>query len=265
MPLLWLSIVFLVGIFLSAQYNLSLFGWALIAVLTALLGLLARGLRGIPVAAPRLVRVVIGKVPFGLLRLYVRGSGVWSRCRPPLPVFVLLVALALGALRYQVGRPDLTALGFITTHIVAGQEYVLEGIVTKPPDQRDSYTNLTVQVDQLRPLSAGLFVPVEGLLLAQVTPYGDWQYGDRVRLKGELLTPPEGAEFSYREYLARQGIHAYMQPTRADRLLRDQGQTVLGLVYTLRRRALAMIYQLYPDPEASLLTDATQLHHHREG
>ena len=253
MPLLWLSLAFLIGITLGAQHDLSLTGWALITVFATLAGLVARQLRGIPTALPGLLRWLVSTVPFGLLRLYVRGSGVWMRFKPPLPVFVLLVTLTLGALRYQVGRPDLGAPGFIATHIAAGQEYVLEGIVTKPPDQRDSYTNLTIKVDQLRPLAAGLFVPVEGLLLAQVTPFGDWGYGDRVRLQGELLIPPEGDEFSYREYLARQGIHAYMQPARADRLLRDQGQTALGWIYTLRRRALAMVYQLYPDPEASLL------------
>ncbi len=253
MPLLWLSIAFLVGITLGAQYDLGLTGLALISIFATLVGLFFRQLRGIPTALPGLVRWLVSTVPFGLLRLYVCGSGVWARYKPPLPVFVLLVTLALGALRYQVGRPDLSATGFITTHIISGQEYVLEGIVAKPPDQRDSYTNLTVQVDQLRLLSAGLFVPVEGLLLAQVAPSGDWQYGDRVRLQGELLAPPEGDAFSYRDYLARQGIHAYMQPRRADRLLRGQGQLPLGWIYALRRRALAMVYQLYPDPEASLL------------
>lgn len=253
MPLLWLSIAFLVGILLGAQYDLGLRGWVLTAVFAALLGISGRGLRCIPTALPGLVRWSVSTVPFGLLRLYVRCSGVWSHFKPPLSVIILLVTLSFGALRYQIGRPDLTAPGFITTHIVAGQEYVLEGIITKPPDQRDSYTNLTIKVDQLRPLSAGLFVPVEGLLLAQVTPYGDWKYGDRVRLQGELLLPPEGDEFSYREYLARQGIHAFMQPMRADRLLRNQGQAALGWIYALRRRALAMVYQLYPDPEASLL------------
>ncbi len=253
MPLLWLSLTFLFGLLLSAQSDLGSPGWALAAISAALLGLAARQLRSLPVLLPGLVRWFASRVPFCLLRFIVHGSGIWVHHKPPLPVFVLCAAIALGGLRYQMGRPDLHAPGFITAHILPGQEYVLEGIVSKPPDQRDSYTNLTVQVEELRPLAAGLFTPVEGMLLVQVSAHGSWEYGDRVRLLGELLVPPEGDAFSYREYLARQGIHAFMQPRRADRLLRGQGQLLLGWIYALRREALAMIFQLYPDPEASLL------------
>jgi hypothetical protein len=202
MPLLWLSLTFLVGVWLGAQFELAPRAWLLTAGGVMLLGMAGRQLRSISVLLPGLVRWFASAVPFGLLRLYVRGSGFWSRRKLPLPGFVLFAAIALGALRYQVGLPDLSAAGFITAHIVPGQEYVLEGIIAKPPDQRDRYTNLTVQVEELRPLAAGLFVPVEGMLLAQVSAHGGWEYGHRGGMrsptgstwlaKGSMLTCSRG-------------------------------------------------------------------------
>jgi len=37
-----------------------------------------------------------------------------------------------------------------------------------------------------------------------------WQYGDRVEIWGSPVTPPEAEDFSYRDYLARRGIHTYL-------------------------------------------------------
>ena len=44
----------------------------------------------------------------------------------------------------------------------------------------------------------------------RVPALADYEYGQRVRVRGNLKTPPENEEFSYRDYLARQGIHSYM-------------------------------------------------------
>ena len=94
---------------------------------------------------------------------------------------------------------------------------------------RDTYTNLRVKVDQLRFAENLPFVPVHGVVLAKL-PTGDiYRYGDRVRLHGRLETPPVLEDFSYGDYLALRGIYANMG------------------------RVLTVVYQIYPDPEASLL------------
>ena len=126
-------------------------------------------------------------------------------------------------------------------------------LLVQPPDVRDGYTNLRLEIQGIRALDDILLTPVSGLLLARVQPGGDWQYGDRVQLQGHLETPPENEEFSYRDYLARQGIYAYMGQSRSRLLYRGQGSPILAALYGFKQRALAMVYRLYPDPEASLL------------
>ena len=82
---------------------------------------------------------------------------------------------------------------------------------------------------------------------------GDWHYGDYLALRGLLQTPPENEEFSYRDYLAHQGIYATMSSAEGIRLERGHGNPILDVIYALKRRALETVYQLWPDPEASLM------------
>ena len=172
----------------------------------------------------------------------------------PVPLFALLAALALGAARYQYALPDLADPGFVPAYNDQDRRVEVEGILVEPPDLRDRYTNLRLRVDRLRPLDGGaLFMPVSGLVLARAAAGSDWQYGDRLRLRGRLETPPEDEEFSYRDYLARQGVYSYMRYAAAERVGVKQGNYLLAAIYALRERALEMVYRLFPDPEASLL------------
>jgi competence protein ComEC len=68
-----------------------------------------------------------------------------------------------------------------------------------------------------------------------------------------LKTPPENEDFSYQDYLARQGILAYMPDAEATRLPFTDGNPFLRLVYTFKAHALDHVYRIFPDPEASLL------------
>jgi competence protein ComEC len=228
-PLLWLSLAFLIGIVLAFQL-----GWALGAWL-ALAGL-------------ALAWLVLRRLP---LR--------WPRSFPsvehltyPVPVPVLLLALALGGARFTLAQPrfDSTSLASYNDR---DQTFILEGVLIQPPDERDTYTLLRLRVDRLRPVDDPLFQPVSGVLQARLTPGGDWRYGDRLQARGRLETPPVWEDFSYRDYLARQGVYSLMNQASARLLLHEQGNPLLAWVYALKERALATLYRIFPDPEASLL------------
>jgi competence protein ComEC len=126
------------------------------------------------------------------------------------------------------------------------------GVVAQDPDVRDSYVQVRVQVEQLSAEVGGQPMAVEGLLLAYL-PKGDWGYGDRLYISGELLTPPSAEDFSYRDYLARWGIYSYMPFAFADRLETGQGSHLKTWVYTFKQTALEKVYRYFPDPEASLV------------
>lgn len=231
MPLFWLSLAFLGGILLGELLNWSFTPWLLLTgfflVLVLVWSLLARRF-------PHLLE----RVP--------------SSLNLPFPYLLLLIPLTLGGARYQLAQPELSP-DFIAWHNDSGQEFIVEGVLVEQPDARDRYTNLRLRVERLHPAGELLFTPVGGLLLARISPGGEWHYGDRVRLQGELETPPEDEDFSYRSYLKRQGIYSYMPRARARLLLRGQGSPFYTAVYGLRERSLETVYNLFPDPEASLL------------
>ena len=223
LPFFWLSLAFLVGIVFAGQVSLTYDIWAI--------------LTGI----------------FLLLALRPRKPAAWFHlsAKTYLIIVLSLVSFCLGGLNYQLRQPKIDAF-----HIVwyNDREYdlLVTGILDEPPDYRDTYTNLHLKVEAVDTGSGDL--PVEGELLARVFPNETYQYGERIRIRGKLVTPPENEEFSYRDYLARQGIHSYMSQTEVTRLPGEGGNPIRKAIYVLKDKALKNIYLIFPDPEASLLS-----------
>ena len=75
----------------------------------------------------------------------------------------------------------------------------------------------------------------------------------KLRLRGQLQTPPQDEDFSYQDYLARQGILSYMPASEATLLPGNDGNPISRAIYAFKDNALDHIYRLFPDPEASVL------------
>jgi competence protein ComEC len=223
LPLLWLSLAFIMGILLAGQLTLPVIVWLI----------LAGGLFFIFI----LLRVFSARLHLSIISLFLFSPA-------------LLAVLFLGAARYQFTIPRLDA-HYIAWYNDRDYEVLVTGALVDPPDERDTYTNLRVNVTSIN--TGGEALPVHGLILARLLPGGDWHYGDVVRLRGHLKTPPENEAFSYQDYLARQGIRAYIPDAAATRLPFTSGNPLLRLVYAFKERAIDHVYRIFPDPEASLL------------
>ncbi len=171
---------------------------------------------------------------------------------PPLPLSMLALVLTLGAGRYQSSLPDLSDPHFIAHYNDTGQTMVVTGVVIDFPDRRDNFTNLRIETERLHPANAVQVTLVHGMMLVRVSPEIDVHYGDKISLRGQLLSPPEHEEFSYKEYLSRQGIYSYMPHNRVGILATGGGTPLMRAILALKERALKTVYQLWPDPEASL-------------
>jgi competence protein ComEC len=235
MPLLWLSLAFLCGIVISQSITMPIIGWCA-------LGMIAL----IPLLPPtrKLFNSWIVQLPhpiqISVIMFY------------PL----LLISLALGAIRYQLAQPKFDPR-FIAYYNDQGTEATIEGLVCSPPDVRDTYTNLRIRVEQLATAPQGAegaqFQLVHGLLLARVGNPNSYQYGDLVRLQGKIVTPSVSEDFSYRDYLTHQGIFSTIGYPKTSLIKSEQGNLVYAAIYALRQRALNLVYAFYPDPEAGLM------------
>ncbi len=127
----------------------------------------------------------------------------------------------------------------------------ITGTVVDPPDVRDTYTNLRLRVESVD--TGKKQYGVGGLILARVAVNRTYTYGQNLRLRGLLQSPPENEDFSYKDYLARQGIHGYMPDAEATVLPGSTANPILTWIYTLKGKLLDNVYRLFLDPEASLL------------
>ncbi|MDP3047714.1 MAG: ComEC/Rec2 family competence protein, partial [Chloroflexota bacterium] len=154
----------------------------------------------------------------------------------------------LGAARYQatVPHPGPDDAGYY----VGQQRVVLRGVVTEAPDVRDTATNLRLSVSALE--VAGEWRPVGGLVQATVGRYPEYRYGDRLDMAGRLEEPPVFEDFSYKDYLARQGVLAVIYRPQVTLLARDQANPLVALLLSLRDRAQELITAALPEPQAAL-------------
>lgn len=217
MPLLWISLSFLAGIILASQILLPTWAWLLLAGFALIFCFIIRNFN------------IFKKQP-----LYL----------------VILPALFLGAWRYQFAQPNIDAF-HVAFYNDRAYEILVTGSIDEEPDYRDSYTNLNLKVSAVDSGDGDL--RASGLLLVRVPENVKYEYGQIIRVRGLLKTPPENEEFSYRDYLAQQDIHSYMSNAEVTTLPGNEGSFFYKTVYRFKARSLENIYRMFNDPEASLL------------
>ena len=221
LPLVWLSLAFLGGIVLGSLVSLPFWAWIVLAFIFLLLAVASR---------------------FFHLSSFISLLHPFS--------FILLSSLFLGAFRYQLSVPNFDAF-HIAFYNDRNYDLLITGYLVEPPDYRDAYTNLRIKVTSVDTGDGDL--KVGGLLLVRVDANQTFHYGEIVRLRGKLKTPPENEDFSYRDYLAAQHIHAYMSSAEVTVLPGNGGNTISAALYALKEKSLANIYRIFSDPESSLL------------
>ena len=220
LSLLWVSLGFLGGIVLNRFLRASLDVWLII------------------ILAPIITAMILRRRVARLASL-----NIWL-------IAALFIALFLGAMRYQQTIHKITPAD-VSWYNDRNYEMLVTGTLIDPPDYRDAYTNLRLNVTQIN--NGQKFFNVSGLLLAHVPIDQIYEYGDELRLRGQLQTPPQDEDFSYQDYLARQGILSYMPTSEATLLPGNDGNPISRAIYTFKDKALDNIYRLFPDPEASVL------------
>ena len=169
-------------------------------------------------------------------------------------VLLLLAVLFLGGWRYH-GHPlalcstprDLAFYNGDARHAV---QATVEGLVVGYPDVRDTLTQYRLRVSSLTLGESSQ--AVQGDVLVQASRYPAFAYGDRLRVSGQLLTPPVLDDFDYRAYLARQGIHSLLRRAQVERLAQNQGSPFWTALYGLRASGSTLLNRVLPEPSAAL-------------
>ncbi len=129
----------------------------------------------------------------------------------------------------------------------------IEGVIDADPDVRDTYLNLRVNADRLVMPDKSVR-PIQGTVLVRPSRPAEFQYGERVQVKGQLSATPEFPTFNYADFLARQGVYSMIDRPQVEVLAHDQGNPILSAIYAFRNHAYMVIQQILLEPQASLLS-----------
>ena len=126
----------------------------------------------------------------------------------------------------------------------------VEGVVAGYGDERDRGTRYQLDVEQV--VIDGQPHEVRGRALIEASRRPRYGYGDRLRVHGVLLTPPNFDDFDYRGYLAARGIHSLIRRPQIERLGTGEGHLFWSVLYGIRSRASAVVNAILPEPAAAL-------------
>lgn len=210
---------------------------------------------------------LLARLPFfipqsaALLRWPMRAGFIPPRQGPsPALVAACLLCICTGALRYasQPLAACWTPADLAYYNLPAQRafdrdapEVTITGYVSSYPLLADTKQQLQVIATNLT--IAGMTHLVRGELRLNTGIYQHYAYGQPVRVSGRLVTPPDFEDFSYRDYLARKGIHSLVYGARINSIAGPiEGNAITRVLYAFRARGEALLNRLLPEPYAAL-------------
>ncbi|TFG67718.1 MAG: DUF4131 domain-containing protein, partial [Anaerolineales bacterium] len=185
-------------------------------------------------------------VPAALVLLLGWGDSRWARRGS-----AMLIALLLGAGRLSLAEPRINE-----NHVAFYNDQsaiILEGVLDSELDVRSTIIMAQLKAIHLT-LANGEIHSVHGHVLVTLPPFSNVQYGDRVVVEGLLETPQVFDAFSYKEYLAYQGIYAVFRAHSCTTMASHQASFLKEIILRFKGYAYHIILKLYPEPQAALLS-----------
>ncbi|MFA5410876.1 MAG: ComEC/Rec2 family competence protein [Candidatus Omnitrophota bacterium] len=189
-----------------------------------------------------IISAVYLKIPFSALCLLtflsLVSALVFLRQIKKSSLFILATVFFLGAvlLRNSQTLPD--------CHIARLAPYKSEnlpviGVIDNDPAYQGKNIFFVLKVERIE--TAGFWQKACGRVLVRVFRKGDFSYGNRVFLKGNLSRPVSfsKAKFNYRDYLRRRGIYFILSVKKKNlvkRLEQDRGNPISSLAFRARRK-----------------------------
>lgn len=136
---------------------------------------------------------------------------------------------------FDKSAPEVIVIGYVSTYpMLADTKQQMQVVVTQLSDRNGAHA-------------------VQGVLQVKTGIRQRYAYGQPLRLRGRLATPPTFTDFSYQEYLARKGVHSLFYSSRVELLPgANQGNPIKQVLYALRARGEGLNNRTLSEPYAAL-------------
>ena len=163
-----------------------------------------------------------------------------------LPLIMLLVSfcvlfLLIGILRMQITEFNIQNNNLIKLNGLG--QVVLTGFVADEADLRDNSQKIKVKTEY-------------GIVLVTTARYPEYQYIDKIKIIGNPQTPSETEEFSYKNYLMKDGIYSVINFPKIENLGKASGSpssATYSFVLNIKQKLRAGIQKNFLPPQSSVL------------
>jgi competence protein ComEC len=155
-------------------------------------------------------------------------------------IFLILLFLILIRTYFALHNPARLAL-----KDDVGKEVVYEGVITSEPQIKDFLKTFIIETKD------------NFLIKVGADRYGEYNFGDKVRLTGKLSSPRNfgsngGRTFDYIDYLGKDGIYYEFKKAHVEILKKADASSISGMLFNFKRRFIYNLEAVLGEPHAAL-------------
>lgn len=136
-----------------------------------------------------------------------------------------------------------------------GKDVILTGIVDKEPDTGEKITKLSIKTETINLANSYENRPrnIKQGVLATIWHYPEYEYGDRLEIKGKLESPSILDEFDYPSYLKTKGILAQMSWPEIELKEKGLGTPLMSQLFSFKNKFKAVTRKFFSLPQQGFL------------
>jgi len=197
---------------------------------------------------------ISGLTILGFLILGIVSISVFWRYKKIAVAGFCILLFAAGIGRYSSVESEIVNSSLFNLN---DKEYLITliGIVAEDPDIREKNTALTVNTQEVK--YGSYSSPISGKVLVTTSRYPEYQYGDKLAIKGKLIAPQIKEGFNYRNYLRKEGIYSAMNWPGIEILGKDLGNPLMKSILSFKNKFKEADREFFSPPQLGLLEALT--------
>lgn len=170
-------------------------------------------------------------------------SAVWS-----VPFFFVIGVIRISL---ATGGANITDVYYFND---IPQKITIEGVVSTQPELRNNAQYIMMSSEKIY-FPEGVF-EVSGRVLVKAGTFPSYQYADKLKVSGQLLSPADFEGFSYRDYLAKDNVYSVMYRPYISLLDKERGNFAgvdfFAAIYWLKSLIKGRIETYLNEPAAGI-------------
>ncbi|KPJ57471.1 hypothetical protein AMJ49_00900 [Parcubacteria bacterium DG_74_2] len=130
-----------------------------------------------------------------------------------------------------------------------GKELTFIGKVIEEPKIGEKSIKLVILAEEIEGEKEKNF----GKILIWAKRYSEYEYGDRLKIKGLLREPEVFEDFDYKHYLAKDGIYSLIYFPNIELIEKNSGNLVKGTLFTFKNKLNESLNKFLSPPQSGLM------------